>query len=55
MVTVELTDEEARITREALKSMLGDFGHDEMAVVRLIQSALAKVDAGRSTQHDAPV
>jgi hypothetical protein len=43
MVTVELTQEEARITREALKSMLGDFGHDEMDVVRLIRAALQKL------------
>lgn len=52
MVTVDLTDEEARITREALRSMLGDFGHDEMDVVRLIESALAKVEASSGRQPE---
>jgi hypothetical protein len=43
MTTIELTDEELRLVREALKAFLDDFGHDEMDVVRALQALLAKL------------
>ena len=43
MYTLELTDEEMRLLREALRSFLDDFGHDEIDVVRRIQALLAKL------------
>jgi hypothetical protein len=41
--TVELTDEELRIVRSALRSYLEDFGHDEADVLRLIKQTIAKL------------
>jgi hypothetical protein len=41
--TVELTDDELRLLREALHAFLDDFGHDEMDVVRRIQELLNKL------------
>ena len=41
--TVELTDEELRIVRSALRSYLEDFGHDEADVLRLIKRTIAKL------------
>jgi hypothetical protein len=43
MYTIELTDEELRIVRNALQSFLEDFGHDEADVLRSIKSVLAKL------------
>ena len=43
MHTIELTDEELRILREALRSYLDDFGHEEADVLRLIKQVLAKL------------
>jgi hypothetical protein len=43
MHTIELTDEELRIVRNALQSFLEDFGHDEADVLRSIKSVLAKL------------
>jgi hypothetical protein len=43
MHTIELTDEELRIIRNALQSFLEDFGHDEADVLRSIKSVLAKL------------
>jgi hypothetical protein len=43
MHTIELTDEELRILREALRSHLDDFGHEEADVLRLIKQLLAKL------------
>lgn len=45
MHTVELTDDELRLLREALRAFLDDFGHDEMDIVRKIQALLAKLPA----------
>jgi hypothetical protein len=51
MVTVELTEREARIVRSALQSFLGDFGHDQADLVREVRAVLqkfqqAETDAG---------
>jgi hypothetical protein len=43
MNTIELTDEELRLVRNALKAFLDDFGHEEMDVVRQLQAVLAKL------------
>ena len=43
MHTIELTDEELRIIRNALQSFLEDFGHDEADVLRSIKRVLAKL------------
>ena len=43
MNTIELTDEELRLVRNALQSFLEDFGHDEADVLRAIKQVLAKL------------
>jgi hypothetical protein len=43
MHTIELTDEEPQLVRNALQSFLEDFGHDEADVLRSIKSVLAKL------------
>jgi hypothetical protein len=45
MHTIELTDEELRIVRNALESYRDDFGHEEADVLRLIKQVLAKLPA----------
>ena len=45
MHTIELTDEELHILRNALHSYLDDFGHEEADVLRLIKQVLAKLPA----------
>ena len=44
-MTIELTDEELRLTLAAVKSYLDDFGHDEADVLRRIKELLAKLQA----------
>ena len=43
MHTIELTEEELRLVRNALKSFLEDFGHDEADLLRSIKRVLAKL------------
>jgi hypothetical protein len=43
MHTIELTEEELRVVRNALQSFLEDFGHDEADVLRSIKNVLAKL------------
>jgi hypothetical protein len=43
MHTIELTDEELRLLREALHAYLDDFGHDEADVLRQIKDVIAKL------------
>jgi hypothetical protein len=43
MHTIELTEEELRIVRNALHSFLEDFGHDEADILRSIKQVLAKL------------
>ena len=47
MHTIELTDEELRITRGALTAYLEDFGHDEADILRLVKQILAKLPGER--------
>jgi hypothetical protein len=43
MHTIELTEEELRLLRNALHSFLDDFGHDEADLLRSIKRLLAKL------------
>jgi hypothetical protein len=43
MHTIELTDEELRLVRNALQSFLEDFGHEEADLLRSIKQILAKL------------
>ncbi len=43
MHTIELTDNELRLVREALRSHLDDFGHEEADVLRMIKALIAKL------------
>jgi hypothetical protein len=40
---IELTDDELRMVRAALRSYLDDFGHNEADVLRTIKQLLAKL------------
>jgi hypothetical protein len=41
--TIELTDDELRIVRAALRSFLEDFGHEEADTLRAIKQVIAKL------------
>jgi hypothetical protein len=43
MHTIELTEEELRLVRNALQSFLEDFGHEEADILRAIKQVLAKL------------
>jgi hypothetical protein len=43
MHTIELTEEELRLVRNALQSFLEDFGHEEADLLRQIKQILAKL------------
>ena len=43
MTSIELNSEELTLLREALRSFLDDFGHDEIDVVRRVKALLAKL------------
>lgn len=43
MHTIELTEEELRLVRNALQSFLEDFGHEEADILRAIKQILAKL------------
>ena len=45
MHTIELTDEELRLLREALNAYLKDFGHEEAEVLRRVKDLIAKLPA----------
>ena len=45
MHAIELTDDELRLVRAALRSFLDDFGHEEIDVLRRIKAVLAKLPA----------
>lgn len=42
-LAVTLTREELRLLREAVASMLDDFGHDEADLLRALKALLAKL------------
>jgi hypothetical protein len=48
MHTIELTEEELRLTTSAVKSYLDDFGHEEADLVRSLKALLAKLQAAQS-------
>jgi hypothetical protein len=43
VASIELTDEELTLLRNALRAFLDDFGHEEADVVARIQALLAKL------------
>jgi hypothetical protein len=43
MHTIELTDEQLRLVRAALRAYLDDFGHEEADVLRALKALLAKL------------
>jgi hypothetical protein len=43
MHTLELTPEELRLVRSALKSFLDDFGHEEAELVAQIKALITKL------------
>jgi hypothetical protein len=53
VATIELTDEEVTLLRNALKSFLDDFGHEEADVVARIQALLAKLPAAADSNEPA--
>jgi hypothetical protein len=45
MYTIQLTDEELRLLLSAVRSYLGDFGHEEADLLRQIKQLLQKLEA----------
>jgi hypothetical protein len=45
MHTIELTDDELRLLRNAVRAFLDDFGHEQTDVLRQIKALLAKLEA----------
>ena len=45
MHTIELTEDELRLLRAALRSYLDDFGHEEADVLRRLKALIAKLPA----------
>jgi hypothetical protein len=43
MHTIELSDEELKLLRTAVRSFMDDFGHDEMDVLRQLKALLEKL------------
>ena len=53
MASIELTDEEVTLLRNALHAFLDDFGHEESDVVARIQALLAKLAADDGSTEPA--
>jgi hypothetical protein len=45
MTTIELTDDELHLLREAVRAYLDDFGHEEADILRAVKQLLAKLQA----------
>jgi hypothetical protein len=45
MKTIELTDEELRLTQNAVRAFLEDFGHDQADLLKALKALLAKLEA----------
>jgi hypothetical protein len=43
MHTIQLTDDELRLVRNALRAYLDDFGHEEADVLRAVKAVIAKL------------
>jgi hypothetical protein len=52
MNTIELTDDELRIVRAALRSFLEDFGHEEADTLRAIKRVIAKLPSEDDTLRE---
>lgn len=44
MNTIELTDDELRLMREAVRAFVGGLGHEQRELVRSLVAILAKLD-----------
>ena len=53
MNTIHLTDEELEMARQALRSYLLAFGHDEADTHRVIRQVLMKLHATESEQGES--
>jgi hypothetical protein len=53
VATIELTEEEVKLLRNALHAFLDDFGHEESDVVARIQALLAKLPAADDSNEPA--
>ena len=53
MASIELTDEEVTLLRNALRAFLDDFGHEESDVVARIQALLAKLPPAAASNDPA--
>ena len=49
--TLELTPAELKVTYNALKTLLNDFGHDEYDVQRLIRPVLEKLPPAETVEQ----
>jgi uncharacterized alpha-E superfamily protein len=47
MHTIELSENELRLLRAALRAYLDDFGHEEAEVLRALKALLAKLPVER--------
>jgi hypothetical protein len=48
MNAIQLDDEELRLLREAVKTFMDDFGHEEQDIVNALRALLAKIEAARA-------
>jgi hypothetical protein len=48
MHTIELTPDELRLLRAAVRAFLDDFGHEEQDVVHALHKLLEKIEAARA-------
>lgn len=48
ITSIELTDEELRVVKNALLAYISDFGHDEADILHAAQKVLAKIEHGVS-------
>jgi len=48
-ITIELTSAELQLAKNALRSFLSDFGHDEADTIKAIRALMAKLPADALT------
>jgi hypothetical protein len=49
MTTIELTNDELRLLREAVRAYLDDFGHEEADVLRQVKALIEKLHPSERT------
>ena len=50
MNTIEMTTEELRLARAAIRAFLDDFGHEEQDVVNALRALLAKFEGAQGPE-----